>query len=265
MHRVEIKQPTTLADAVANFRDAGDAMFLSGGMTLVPSMKAHLAAPEVLVDLSRVAELTGITDQGDSLRVGAFTRLVDIERSEVVASAIPMLGKIASIIADRHVRNRGTIGGSIANNDPAADFTAAVLVLGATLVTDRREISADDYFTGLFETELEEDEILVAMVFPKPEAAAYAKHAHPASGYAVGGVCVARFGQGWRVAVTGSGADGVFRIPELETALADKSASQAIAAVDFSALDVVDDAVFPAPFRQAMIKWLAEDALAQIG
>lgn len=263
MTPVEIIKPDTLAAAVEAFRSSDEAMFLSGGMTLVPSMKAHLAAPERLVDLSGVAEMTGIEDRGAVLRIGALTRLADMATSPVVSQAIPELARMALMIADRHVRNRGTIGGSVANNDPAADYPAAVLGCAATLVTDRREIAADDYFTGLFETALEEDEILVALDMPKPLSAGYAKHFHPASGYAVAGVFAAKFDGGWRVSVTGAGSEGVFRLTDLETALSAQEPEEALAALDVSALDVIDEAAFPAAFRRDAIRWLAREAVTR--
>ena len=263
MHPVEIVKPETLAGALEAFRASDEAMFLSGGMTLVPSMKAHLAAPDRLIDLSGIAEMTGVEDRGGSLRIGALTRLADMATSPEVASAIPELARMAGMIADRHVRNRGTIGGSVANNDPAADYPAAVLACGATLITDRREIAADDYFTGLFETALEEDEILVAIDLPKPLSAGYEKHFHPASGYAVAGVFAARFDNGWRVAVTGSGSEGVFRFSELEDALSAHPADQALAAVEVSSLDVIDEPAFPAAFRKDAIRWLAREAVGR--
>ena len=265
MYAVEILKPATLKDAVTAFRSHEEAMFLSGGMTLVPSMKSHLATPPVLIDLSGIGEMVGIVDQGSSLRVGAMTRLAEMARSTVVARAIPELAHMATLIADRHVRNRGTIGGSVANNDPAADYPAAVLGLGATLITDRREIASDDYFSGLFETALEEDEILVAIELPKPLKAAYEKHSHPASGYAVAGVFVGLFQTGWRVAVTGSGTEGVFRLSTLEEALGTMRPADAISQVDFTAIDVMSEPAFPAAFRQDAIRWLARDALARIG
>lgn len=262
MYEVDILKPATLEAALAAFRSSDQAMFLSGGMTLVPSMKAHLAAPQVLVDLSGIPEMGGVVDMGEILRVGAMTRLADMATSTVVGAAIPELSRMAGMIADRHVRNRGTIGGSVANNDPAADYPAAVLGLGAKLITDRRTFASDDYFTGLFETALEEDEILVAIEFPKPVQAAYAKYAHPASGYAVAGVFVGLFESGWRVAVTGSGAQGVFRLTALEDALGEVGPEDAIAAVDFSAIDLTDEPAFPAAFRRDAIRWLARDAVA---
>ena len=263
MNPVEIVKPDTVAAALAAFRASDEAMFLSGGMTLVPSMKAHLAAPERLIDLTGIAEMTGIEDRGASLRVGALTRLADMANSPVVAVAVPELRRMAGMIADRHVRNRGTIGGSVANNDPAADYPAAVLGCGATLITDRREIAADDYFTGLFETALEDDEILIAIDLPKPMSAGYAKHFHPASGYAVAGVFVAHFDVGWRVAVTGSGSEGVFRFTDLELALANHSSETALAAIDVSKLDVIDEPAFPVAFRRDAIRWLALEAIAR--
>lgn len=263
MHPVEIAKPETLAAALDAFRGADDPMFLSGGMTLVPSMKAHLAAPDLLVDLSGIAEMTGVEDRGGALRIGALTRLADMATSPVVAGAIPELARMAGMIADRHVRNRGTIGGSVANNDPAADYPAAVLGCGATLVTDRREIAAEAYFTGLFETALEDDEILVAIDMPKPQAAGYAKHAHPASGYAVAGVFAAKLPAGWRIAVTGSGSEGVFRFAALEEALSRHDPAEALAAVDTSELEVIDEPAFPAAFRQDAIRWLAREAMAR--
>ena len=265
MHPFDLRQPTTASEAVATFRASPDPMYLAGGMTLVPTLKAHLAAPRTLIDLAGIAEMTGIHVDGDGLRIGALTRWVDIEGADALRATIPALARMAAMIGDRHVRNRGTIGGSIANNDPAADMTAAVLGLGATLITDRRSLGADDYFTGMFQTALEDGEILVAITFPRPLAAAYAKHPHPASGYAVGGVFVARFASHWRVAVTGSGQAGVFRLHALETALATAPAGKALAQVDFTALDLVDDPAFPARFRAQMLRWLASDALDQIG
>ncbi|WP_225028696.1 FAD binding domain-containing protein [Xinfangfangia pollutisoli] len=264
MNEFQIIRPAALSDAVAAFNDAEEAMYLSGGMTLIPSMKARLAAPQLLIDLSGLPEMQGISDSGLSLRIGAMTRWAEILRSDVVAGAIPELARLVGQIADRHVRNRGTIGGSIANNDPAADCPAAVLGLGATLITDRREIAADDFYLGLFTTALEEDEILVAIDFPKPQAAAYAKHPHPASGYAVAGVMVARMAQGWRVAVTGAGADGAFRLTELEAALQSGPVEAALEKIDVSAIQVLNEPAFPADFRRQLILWLARESLGRL-
>ena len=263
MHSFDIVKPKSLADATSIFAAAEDAAYLAGGMTLIPSMKARLAAPKVLVDLSELPEMRGIVEQTDSLRIGAMTRTAEIYRSQIVRDCIPALAELAGEVADRHVRNRGTIGGSVANNDPAADYPAAILGLGATIVTDRRELAADDFFTGLFATALAEDEIIVSLLVPKPRAAAYAKHAHPASGYAVAGVFAARFHQGWRIAVTGSGADGVFRLPDLEGSLATGDVRTPWETFEVSRRMVLDDAAFPADFRRELIGWLAKDAVEQ--
>lgn len=263
MNPFDITRPATLAEALDAFRGSDNAAFLSGGMTLVPSMKAHLAAPDLLVDLSAVPDLRGIARQGDRLVLGAFTRFADLAASDLVRTALPALADLAAQVADRHVRNRGTIGGSLANNDPAADAPAAMLALGATVVTDRRRLPAEAFFQGLFTTARDEDEILVALELPIPEAAAYAKHPHPASGYAVAGVFVARFGTEWRVAVTGSGNDGVFRLTSAE-ALLSEGRPLDDAALDIDLETLFDDAQFPAGFRAAAIGWLLRDALSRL-
>jgi carbon-monoxide dehydrogenase medium subunit len=263
MNPLDITRPATLDESLAAYRGSDNAAFLSGGMTLVPSMKAHLAAPDLLVDLSGLPELRGIGRQGDRLILGAFTRFADLAASELVRGALPALADLAAQVADRHVRNRGTIGGSLANNDPAADAPAAMLALGATFVTDRRRLAAEDFFAGLFITARDEDEILVSMELPIPDAAAYAKHPHPASGYAVAGVFVARFGAQWRVAVTGSGNDGVFRLTSAEALLAE-GAPLSDAALDIDPEGLFDDANFPAKFRAAAIGWLLRDAVSRL-
>lgn len=263
MNPFAITRPESLAGALAAFRDNGNAAFLAGGMTLVPSMKAHLAAPDLLIDLSGIPDLRGVARQGDRLVIGAFTRFADLATSAVVQAALPALADLARQVADRHVRNRGTLGGSLANNDPAADAPAAMLALGAEFVTDRRILSADAYFDGLFATARDEDEILVQIRLPVPDAAAYAKHAHPASGYAVAGVFVARFNDLWRVAVTGSGVEGVFRLPRAEGLLADGAALDD-AALQIDTAGLFDDASFPAPFRAAAIGWLLRDAVSRL-
>lgn len=261
MNAFELIRPATLDAAVAAFRAHDEAMYLSGGMTLVPSLKAGLAAPGLLVDLSGIEDLHGISLQGDRLRIGALTRFADLAASAEAARVLPALGRMVETIADRHVRNRGTLGGSLANNDPAADFPAAALALGATLVTDRRRIEADDYFTGLFSTALDEGEILAAIELPVPLAAAYAKHEHPASGYAVAGVFVARFADGLRIAVTGSGEDGVFRLTRAEEVLGQDPQADPLT-MDIGDPALLDDRAFPADFRAAAIRWLLRDALA---
>ncbi|MGQ9366837.1 FAD binding domain-containing protein [Azospirillum sp. ST 5-10] len=219
MYAFEYRRPTSLADAVAILTQSEDARPLSGGMTLLPTLKQRLAQPGELVDLSHVPELTGVREEGDGLYVGAFTRHVEVATSDLVRRRIPALADLAESIGDRQVRNRGTMGGSVANADPAADYPAAVVALDATVKTDRREVAGDGFFTGLFETALEPGELVVGVRFKVPDKAAYAKFRHPASRYALVGVFVARFGAAVRVAVTGAG-PSVFRVPEMEAALA---------------------------------------------
>ena len=188
-------------------------------MTLLPTMKQRLASPAALIDLKNVPELTGIAREGDNLVIGAMSRHAEVARNTIVKGAIPALAKLAGGIGDPHVRNMGTIGGSIANNDPSADYPAAALALGATIVTNKRRIPAQDFFTGLFETALEPGELITQVSFPIPQKAAYMKFANPASRYALVGVFVARTAGGVRVAVTGAGSNGVFRANALEAAL----------------------------------------------
>lgn len=264
MYNFNVVHPVSVAEAVAAYDEAADPMYLSGGMTLVPSLKAHLAAPDLLIDLSQIFDLAGITDTGGALRIGAMTRMADIESSDLVRDQVPVLAKMAGLVADRHVRNKGTLGGSIANNDPAADFPAAVLGLGATIETCRREIACDDFFDGLYETVLEDGELLTAIHFPKTDKAAYAKHPHPASGYAVAGVLIAQVGDIWRVAVTGAGEDGVFRLLDLEHALTSEPKRSALPNEAFSDLPMIDTPDFPPDFRQAMVHQLAEAAWNEI-
>ena len=218
MYAFEYHRPQSLSGAVADLAKP-DAKALAGGMTLLPTMKQRLASPAALIDLKNVHELAGIAREGDNLVIGAMTRHADVARNNVVQAAIPAVAKLAGGIGDPHVRNMGTIGGSIANNDPAADYPAAALALGATIVTDKRRIPAQDFFTGLFETALETGELITQVSFPIPQKAAYMKFANPASRYALVGVFVAKTAGGVRVAVTGAGQNGVFRASEFETAL----------------------------------------------
>src|SRR5918992_585891 len=210
MYSFEYVKARSLSE-VSAFLDANpEARPLAGGMTLIPTLKARLAQPSHLVDISGLEELRGIEAQGSTLAIGAGTRHHDVQRSEQVRSSIPALAELAGRIGDPAVRNCGTIGGSLANNDPAADYPAAVLALNAKIVTNKREIAADDFFKGMFATALEPDELIVRVAFPVPKRAAYEKFPHPASGYAMTGVFVAETSGGVRVAVTGAG-PGVFR------------------------------------------------------
>jgi len=193
-----------LADAVEAMRSADDGKFVAGGQTMLPTMKHRLAGPSDVIDLGGISDLTGISVQGDSLVIGAMTTHAAVAASSEVQNLIPALATLAGNIGDPAVRNRGTIGGSIANNDPAADYPAAVIALGATVKTTRREIAGDEFFTDMFETALEDDEIIVSVSFPKPQSAAYMKFENPASRYAIVGVFVARTPSGVRVGVTGA-------------------------------------------------------------
>ena len=227
MYEFDYHKPTSL-DEIANLLGANEeAKLVAGGMTLVPTLKLRLARPSDLIDLAAIPSLRGITDAGDALVIGAMTRHAEVNRSPLVKQAIPALAALAGMIGDPAVRNRGTIGGSISNNDPAADYPAALVALGATVHTTRRDLAAEDFFTGMFETALEPTEIVTAVRFPKTQTANYQKFRNPASRYAIVGVFVARTLSGVRVAVTGAG-PCVFRVPEMEAALAQSFTPDAI-------------------------------------
>ena len=211
MYEFNYHRPGTLESAAAALAAAEDGQVLAGGQTLIPTLKQRLASPSDVVDLGSIAGLDGVRREGDAIVIGAMTRHADVASSAEVGSAIPALAALADGIGDPQVRNSGTIGGSIANADPAADYPAAVVGLGAEVRTDRRSIAGDDFFTGLFETALSEGEIIVSVRFPIPRRAAYAKFPNPASRYAIVGVMVAETGSGVRVAVTGAGRPGLPR------------------------------------------------------
>ncbi len=228
MRNFEFHRPQSVADAVSLLQGNDAAKLLAGGQSLLPVMKLDLAQPSDLVSLAGIAGLKDVRSEGNELVIGALVTHFEVSTSPEVQQRIPGLVGLASGIGDAQIRNRGTIGGSLAHADPAADYPAAVLALGATIVTDRRQIAADDYFTGLFSTALEPDEIITAVRFPVPECSAYAKFPHPASKYAIVGVMVAKTGGGVRVAVTGAGSK-VFRVPALESALAANFSPDAVA------------------------------------
>src|SRR5438105_2930168 len=217
MYEFEYQKPASLDDVTRLLGDE-DAKLVAGGMTLIPTLKMRLAKPTQLIDLAAIPQLKGISEEGDAVVIGAMTRHADVNRSDVVKRAIPALAAMAGMIGDPAVRNRGTIGGSIANNDPAADYPAGVVALNATVRTNKREIAADNFFTGLFETALEPGEVIIAVKFPKVATANYQKFRNPASRYAIVGVFVARSPAGVRVAVTGAG-PCVFRQTDMEQAL----------------------------------------------
>ena len=262
MYNFNYRRVSSLDDAVKALGAAEDAKLLAGGMTLVPTMKQRLAAPSDLVDLNGIADLAGIAKEGDAVVIGALTRHAAVADSDVVKSAIPALADVAEGIGDPQVRNRGTLGGSVANADPAADYPAAVVGLNATVHTNKRSIAADDFFTGMFETALEEDEIITKVSFPVPEKAAYMKFPNPASRYAIVGVFVAKGGDGVRVAVTGAGGS-VFRVAEMEQALAASFAPDAIADVAVPADELNSDIHASAEYRAHLVTVMAKRAVAK--
>ncbi len=262
MYAFDYHRPRTIRQAAALFAKSGDAKFLAGGHTLIPTMKQRLAAPTSIIDLSAVEGLSGIEHKGRALVIGAMTRHADVETSAIVQAAIPALASLAGGIGDPHVRNRGTIGGSIANNDPAADYPAACLALGATIVTNKRRIAADDFFTGLFETALEDDEIIVRVSFPAASKAAYAKFGNPASRYALVGVFVAKRSSDVRVVVTGAGANGVFRWSQAEAALKTRFAPKSLDGLKVSSAGLNSDIHADADYRAHLIGVMARRAVA---
>lgn len=254
-------RPDTIPGALAVLAGASEIRPIAGGMTLLPTIKQRLASPAALVDLSKIPQLFGITDDGATVTIGAMTRHVDVAESALIRARIPALTSLAAGIGDPAVRNRGTIGGSIANNDPSADYPAAALGLNATIVTDRREIAADAFFTGLFETALEQSEVIVALRFPVPLAAGYAKFKSPASRYATVGVCVAQTTAGVRVAVTGA-KSCVFRESEMEAALQRHFEPAAVASIKIAAKDLNSDIHADAEYRAHLVTVMAKKAVA---
>ncbi len=254
-------RPKDLAGAVAAVKKAADGKYLGGGQSLIPVMKLGLAAPSDLVSVADLKELGGIRVAKGELVVGAGTRHVDVAESPEVRKAIPALADLAGHIGDPQVRNRGTLGGSLAHNDPAADYPAAVLALGATVRTDRRSIAADDYFKGMFATALAPDEIITAVHFPVPERAAYVKFPHPASRFALVGVMVAKGPKGVRVAVTGAG-PGVFRVGAMEKALSSRFSPDALASIEVPSQGLTGDPFASAEYRAHLVGVLARRAVA---
>jgi carbon-monoxide dehydrogenase medium subunit len=262
MQAFQYQQPTTTADAVKALGSSSEAKFIAGGQSLLPSMRLGLAAPESLVDLDRVDELKGIRRDGDTIVIGAMTRHAEIAASDDVKKLVPGLAHMAEMIGDRQVRNRGTLGGSLANNDPAACYPAAVLALDATIRTDRRTISAKDFFVGFYETALEPGELIVSIAFPQPEKSAYYKFRQQASHFALVGVFVAKTANGPRVAVTGAGAV-VFRSAVLEAALAKGWKAESLDGVTVPADDLNTDLHASAAYRAHLIPILAKRAVAE--
>ena len=264
MYNFEYQRAQSVADAAKALGAKEEAKLLAGGMTLIPTLKQRLAKPSDLVDLGRIAELKGIKRDGNAIVVGAMTRHVEVATSDLVKSAIPALAHLAEGIGDPQVRNRGTIGGSVANNDPAADYPAAVLGLNATVITNKRRIAADDFFKGMFETALAPDEIITAVSFPVAEKAGYSKFPNPASRYAVVGVMVARTGGQVRVAVTGAG-PVVFRQKDMEAALGRSWSADAVANIKQSAAGLNSDIHASAEYRAHLVTVMAKRAVQAAG
>jgi len=263
MYAFELTRAKSVADAAAALAKSGGRA-LAGGQSLIGAMKLRLAQPGTLVDLSGVAEMKGIRKEGDAVVIGAMTRHSEVATSAAVKGAIPALGALAHAIGDRQVRNMGTIGGSLANNDPAADWPAAVLGLGATVNTNKRKIAADDFFKGMFETALAADELIVAVSFPVPKKAAYAKFPNPASRFALVGVFVAQTAGGVRVAVTGA-APSVFRSKPIEDALGKSFTADAAKAVKVGAKGLNGDLHGSPEYRAHLISVMAARAVAAAG
>jgi carbon-monoxide dehydrogenase medium subunit len=261
MYTFTFERPATLADAAQ--LAASGAKVLAGGQTLLASMKQRLSQPEMLADLSGIKELTGVKRDGNALVIGAMTRHMDVAASVDVRSAIPALAGLAGQIGDRQVRAMGTLGGSAANNDPAACYPSAVLGLGATVHTTQRKIAADDFFQGMFTTALKDGELITAISFPVPKSAAYMKFGQPASRFALVGVFVAQISAGVRVAVTGAG-QGVFRHRGLEESLNKSFTVQSAASVKIDASELNADIHATAVYRANLISVLTQRAVATI-
>ena len=260
MYDFTYHRASSVGDAVSQVGGADDGQFLAGGHTLLPTLKLRLAKPSDLIDLQDIGDLKGISASGDGVTVKAMTTHATVAGSADVQKAIPALAALAGGIGDPHVRARGTIGGSIANNDPAADYPAAVVGLGATVKTDKREIAGDDFFTGMFDTALAEGELITEVSFPKADKAAYYKFKNPASRFAIVGVFVAQTGGGVRVAVTGAG-PCVFRVADMEAALAGNFSADAIGDISVSQDGLNSDIHAQADYRAHLVNVCARRAV----
>lgn len=265
MENFEYHAPDTMDGALSALRALEDGRFIAGGMSLLPLMKLGLAAPRGLVSLAKLPGMDRIAERDGALEIGALCTHAQVADSEAVQSQIPALAALAGGIGDPQVRNRGTIGGSVAHNDPAADYPAACVALGATIVTDRRELAADDFFLGTFFTALEDDEVITAVRVPVPVRAGWAKFANPASKYAVAGVMVAEGPAGVHVAVIGASGDGVFRVSEMESALASSFSPESVAAIAVSPDGMLSDGAASAAYRAHLVTVMAKRAVEACG
>jgi aerobic carbon-monoxide dehydrogenase medium subunit len=266
MYETTYHRPSNVDEAAAFFAKGSESKYLAGGHTLIPVMKQRLAGPSAVIDVARIKDMIGIEVSGDTVTIKAATTHCDVAQSEAVQKAIPALAQLASMIGDPAVRHRGTIGGSLANNDPAADYPAAVLALGATVKTNKRAIAAGDFFKGLFATALEDGEIITAVSFPVPAKAGYAKMRHPASRFALTGVFVAKSKSGdVSVAVTGASQSGVMRIPPIEQALKANWSPGALDSVTISANGLLADIHGSADYRANLVKVMGQRAVTAAG
>ena len=263
MYEFKYQRPGTIRQAANILVKDDDAKILAGGHSLLPTMKLRLAKPSQIVDIGRIEGLDTIELKGRSIVIGAMARHVDVANSPVVKEALPALADLAGLIGDPAVRHRGTIGGSLANNDPNADYPAAALGLGATIITNKRRIAADDYFKGMFDTALEPSEIIVKVQFPIAKKAAYEKFKHPASGFALVGVFVSKRGSDIRVAVTGAGSSGVFRVASFEEALKKRFSPKSIEGMTIPADGMNADIHGSAEYRAHLVAVMARRALAK--
>ena len=266
MYETIYHRPASVDEAAALFAKGSESKYLAGGHTLIPVMKQRLAAPSDVIDLGRIPALIGVEATADTLTVKAATTHYDVAQSLTARKAIPALAHLASLISDPAVRYRGTLGGSIANNDPAADYPAAVLALGATVKTNKRSIAADDFFKGLFSTALADGEIITAVSFPIPAKAAYSKMPHPASRFALTAVFVAKTRAGdVRVAATGASQTGVMRVPAIEAALKANWSAGALDNIQISADGLLSDIHGSPDYRANLIKVMAQRAVTEAG
>jgi carbon-monoxide dehydrogenase medium subunit len=262
MYEFNYHKVGSIADAAAMLSKLPEARPLAGGQTLIAALKLRLTSPSDVVDLSGIKELSGIKVDGGGVSIGAMTTHAAVATSREVMKAIPALARLAGSIGDRMVRNMGTIGGSVANNDPAADYPAALAGLGATIVTNKRKIAADQFFTGMYQTALEPGEIITSILFPIAKRASYMKFKNPASRYAIVGVFVAETGSGVRVAVTGAG-PCVFRVPEMEKALGKSFSPDAMAGIKVPAANLNSDMHASAEYRSHLVSVMAKRAVEQ--
>lgn len=263
MYSFTFLRPEALDEAVSLLSENEDAKLLAGGQTLLPTMKLRLAGPPQLIDLSRIEGISGIELSSHSLIIGAMARHADVHTSPIVQQAVPVLAKLAGMIGDPAVRHMGTIGGSIANNDPSADYPAACLGLGATIITNKRHLEADKFFTGIFSTALEAAEVITAISFPVTAKAVYYKYRNHASRYALVGVLVAKHPSEVRVAVTGAGGNGVFRVPSFEYALQKHFSPKSLDGLTISADGLIGDMHGSAEYRAHLVGALTRRAVVE--